>query len=166
MTNYELMELLKRITNYQWNSIRWFMTDREYRVIGLMCRRPKPTLARAARDLKVTPERIRQIYHRGIRHILWQIKKLKALGEYDFILNPKPILHIEDEPTPVKLDLPLEYLELSERVRNCFLYTGRKTIRDVVSLTENDLMAIKNFGSTSLMEVKQRLADLGLKLRK
>ena len=57
------------------------MTSRQHRVLRLMCRRPKPTLAKAARELKVTPERIRQIYHKGLRHTLWKIKKLKVLGE-------------------------------------------------------------------------------------
>jgi len=164
MNNQELILLLRRISKYQWDSIRWFMSSREHRVISLMCRRPKPTLAKTARELKVTPERIRQIYHKGLRRILWQIKKMKALGEYDFILNPKTEL-TDNLNCPVNLDLPIDYLDLDCRVRNCFYHTGQKTLREIVSMTENDLLAIKCFGHTSLTHLKNRLAALGLKLR-
>jgi DNA-directed RNA polymerase alpha subunit len=161
MTPQELIALVRRISDPQWKSLSWLMTTRERMVIERMCRRSNPTLARAARELKVTPERIRQIYHKGLRSILWKIKKMKALGEYDFILNPEPIY-----PSVVKLDLPIEYLELPHRVRNCFFYTGHKTIKEVVNMTENDLLAIKNFGATSLFVLKKRLSDLGLELNK
>ena len=41
---------------------------------------------------------------------------------------------------------------------------GLKTVQDLVQKSETELMTIKNFGQTSLNEVKQKLAELGLTL--
>jgi len=165
MQKHELAEILKRATDYQWDSIKWMIaTDRCQRVLFYRLRK-RLTQAEAARKLGVTPERIRQIYEKGLRGVLLQINRFKEMGKYDFILNPKPVLPITEEPIAVKLDLPLQYVDLPERVRNCFICTGKKTIRDVVSMSEAELMAIRCFGIKSLAILKERLDYLGLKLR-
>jgi DNA-directed RNA polymerase subunit alpha len=42
---------------------------------------------------------------------------------------------------------------------------GLKTVSDLIERSEAELMTIKNFGQTSLNEVKQKLAELGLSLK-
>ena len=59
---------------------------------------------------------------------------------------------------------PLSELELSVRSRHCMTVLGLKTVGDLIQRTEAELMTIKNFGQTSLNEVKQKLAELGLGL--
>jgi DNA-directed RNA polymerase subunit alpha len=63
------------------------------------------------------------------------------------------------------LELPIEELELSERPRNCLKRARVDTIGQLVTKTEDDLLAITNFGSKSLEEVLQKLDERGLSLR-
>jgi len=56
-------------------------------------------------------------------------------------------------------------MQLSVRARKALQLLGIHTIGDLVSHTEAELMGVKNFGATSLTEVKQRLVDYGLSLR-
>jgi DNA-directed RNA polymerase subunit alpha len=63
------------------------------------------------------------------------------------------------------LDLPIEDLDLSERPRNCLKRAQVNTIGELLLKTEDDLLAITNFGQKSLDEVKQKLDERGLSLR-
>ena len=63
------------------------------------------------------------------------------------------------------LELPIEELDLSERPRNCLKRARVDTIGQLVGKTEDDLLAITNFGSKSLEEVLQKLDERGLALR-
>ena len=63
------------------------------------------------------------------------------------------------------LELPIEELDLSERPRNCLKRARVDTIGQLVQKTEDDLLAITNFGSKSLDEVLQKLDERGLSLR-
>lgn len=63
------------------------------------------------------------------------------------------------------LDLPIEDLDLSERPRNCLKRAQINTIGELVQQTEDDLLAITNFGQKSLDEVIQKLDERGLSLR-
>jgi DNA-directed RNA polymerase subunit alpha len=67
--------------------------------------------------------------------------------------------------TSPDLDLPIEELDLSERPRNCLKRARVDTIGQLVQKTEDDLLAITNFGSKSLEEVLQKLDERGLSLR-
>lgn len=60
----------------------------------------------------------------------------------------------------------VDELELSVRARRCLERLGLRTLGDLASRTEAELMAAKNFGATSLSEIKQKMADLGLSLRR
>src|SRR5215467_10769011 len=62
-------------------------------------------------------------------------------------------------------DLPIEELDLSERPRNCLKRARVDTIGQLVERTEDDLLAITNFGQKSLEEVVQKLDERGLSLR-
>ena len=63
------------------------------------------------------------------------------------------------------LDLPIEELDLSERPRNCLKRAQVNRIGELVERTEDDLLAITNFGQKSLDEVLQKLDERGLALR-
>jgi len=63
------------------------------------------------------------------------------------------------------LDLPIEDLDLSERPRNCLKRAQVNTVGELVTKSEDDLLAITNFGQKSLDEVLQKLDERGLSLR-
>jgi DNA-directed RNA polymerase subunit alpha len=63
------------------------------------------------------------------------------------------------------LDLPIEDLDLSERPRNCLKRAQVNTVGELVQKTEDDLLAITNFGQKSLDEVLLKLDERGLSLR-
>src|SRR5207253_6303163 len=63
------------------------------------------------------------------------------------------------------LDLPIEDLDLSERPRNCLKRAQVNTIGELLLKTDDDLLAITNFGQKSLDEVQQKLDERGLQLR-
>ncbi|MGQ0826081.1 MAG: DNA-directed RNA polymerase subunit alpha [Actinomycetota bacterium] len=67
--------------------------------------------------------------------------------------------------TSPDLDLPIEELDLSERPRNCLKRARVDTIGQLMQKTEDDLLAITNFGAKSLEEVIQKLDERGLSLR-
>lgn len=54
----------------------------------------------------------------------------------------------------------------SYRTKMCLYKKRVRTWSDLASLTEGELLREKNFGHTSLREVKRRLADQGMRLRK
>jgi DNA-directed RNA polymerase subunit alpha len=60
---------------------------------------------------------------------------------------------------------PVADLNLSVRARKCMIRLGINTISDLVRRTGDDLLECKNFGVTSLNEVREKLSALGLKLR-
>lgn len=66
---------------------------------------------------------------------------------------------------PVELFLkPIEELEFSVRAHNCLINAGIRRVIDLVNLTEEDVLKIKNFGRKSLREVKEILRAFGLTL--
>jgi DNA-directed RNA polymerase subunit alpha len=62
------------------------------------------------------------------------------------------------------LGIPVTDFELSVRSRNCLQKMGIMTLGDLCRCTEQELLASKNFGETSLIEIKEMLATRGLRL--
>jgi len=62
------------------------------------------------------------------------------------------------------LSQPIDDLDLSVRARNCLDSISLVTVADLVANSESDLMKLRNFGKTSLKEIKKKLSDLGLTL--
>ncbi|MDO4611504.1 MAG: DNA-directed RNA polymerase subunit alpha [Candidatus Saccharibacteria bacterium] len=56
--------------------------------------------------------------------------------------------------------LPIEELDLSARTANALLNNDIRTVRDLVTLSENDLRDLKGFGQKALDEVKEKLTEL------
>ncbi len=64
---------------------------------------------------------------------------------------------------PVELFLKhIDELEFSVRAHNCLVSAGIKRVIDLINLTDEDLLKIKNFGRKSLREVKEILSAFGL----
>ncbi len=62
------------------------------------------------------------------------------------------------------LGIPVTDFELSVRSRNCLQKMGIMTLGDLTRTTEQELLASKNFGETSLNEIKEMMASKGLEL--
>jgi DNA-directed RNA polymerase subunit alpha len=62
------------------------------------------------------------------------------------------------------LDKSIEELELSVRAYNCLTNAEVKTLAELCSKTDAEMLKTKNFGRKSLEEIKKVLADLGLGL--
>lgn len=62
------------------------------------------------------------------------------------------------------LNLPVSDFELSVRSRNCLKNMGIMSLGDLCRHTEQELLASKNFGETSLVEIREMLTLKGLKL--
>jgi DNA-directed RNA polymerase subunit alpha len=69
-----------------------------------------------------------------------------------------------DQATEAKLGMSLAELELSVRATNCLESENITTVRDLVTRTEEQLLEVRNFGETTMSEVREKLADIGLRL--
>lgn len=69
-----------------------------------------------------------------------------------------------DAALEAKLNVPISELNLSVRASNCMEAGDIRTVRDLVQLTEDQLMEIRNFGETTLDEVRAKLDERGLHL--
>lgn len=74
---------------------------------------------------------------------------------------PEPVDDVNEE----LLNKTVDDLQLSVRARNCLAKLNLRTIRELVYKTEAELLGCKNFGATSLVEIKKALNILGLSLR-
>ncbi len=98
----------------------------------------------------------------------------KHLNPFIQYVEPGPEMPIEDKveltaPTEAvdhelerKLNMSLAELELSVRATNCLESEGITTVRDLVIRTDEELLEVRNFGETTLKEVKSKLSERGL----
>src|SRR5918996_1195776 len=63
-----------------------------------------------------------------------------------------------------KLNMSMAELKLSVRAMNCLESENINTVRDLVQKTEDQLLEVRNFGETTLTEVREKLTELGLRL--
>ena len=63
-------------------------------------------------------------------------------------------------------EMTIEELDLSVRAYNCLKRAGINTVAELVQRNEEDMMKVRNLGKKSLEEVEQKLAALGLGLRR
>ena len=69
-----------------------------------------------------------------------------------------------DAAMDAKLNLSLAELKLSVRAMNCLESENINTVRDLVQRTEDQLLEVRNFGETTLVEVQEKLTELGMHL--
>jgi DNA-directed RNA polymerase subunit alpha len=72
----------------------------------------------------------------------------------------------EEESKNKILEMTIEELDLSVRSYNCLKRAGINSVEELTRKTEEDMMKVRNLGRKSLEEVDQKLASLGLSLRK
>ncbi|NCV81049.1 MAG: DNA-directed RNA polymerase subunit alpha, partial [Actinobacteria bacterium] len=78
---------------------------------------------------------------------------------------------IEIGPAPVEqaasneLSTPIEDLDLTVRSYNCLKREGINTVSELIALSEDQLMNIRNFGSKSVDEVRDKLTSMGLRFK-
>jgi DNA-directed RNA polymerase subunit alpha len=71
----------------------------------------------------------------------------------------------EAGPTSRARDIKIDDLDFSNRTYNCLKRQGIETLEELRNYTEEELMAIRNFGQKSLDEVKVKLEEHELSLR-
>lgn len=77
-----------------------------------------------------------------------------------------PDVPAEGPDQSAAMTMPISDLDLSVRSSKCMAQLSVQTVGDLVMLGETELMRVKNFGVTSLQEIKTKLAKLGLQLKK
>ncbi len=89
------------------------------------------------------------------------VKLFSSLSDVEVETHPDP----KPGPGAAKLEKSIDELELSVRALNCLHREGIRTVGELVERTEEDLLAMRNFGSRSIEELKERLAAEGLELK-
>jgi DNA-directed RNA polymerase subunit alpha len=74
------------------------------------------------------------------------------------------VSEVQDAELERKLNMSLAELELSVRATNCLESEGITTVRDLVIRNDEELLEVRNFGETTLKEVKSKLQERGLQL--
>lgn len=72
----------------------------------------------------------------------------------------------EEEDIDRKLEMTVEDLDLSVRSYNCLKRAGINSVDELVRKSEEDMMKVRNLGKKSLQEIREKLSELGLSLRK
>lgn len=103
-----------------------------------------------------------------------QLEHFLAAPEIPFNEISRPVVEGKQELKPETQDVrykgvsvelllkPINALEFSVRAHNCLINAGIKRIIDLVNLTEDDVLKIKNFGRKSYDEVKEGMKSFGL----
>ncbi len=91
-----------------------------------------------------------------------------ALYRRDSIASMDPFFDYEQkrrqEQIKTIMNIPVSQFELSVRSRNCLQKMGIDTLGDLTKVTEAELLGSKNFGETSLVEIREVLANKGLNI--
>ncbi|WP_033827265.1 DNA-directed RNA polymerase subunit alpha [Bacillus andreraoultii] len=84
----------------------------------------------------------------------------------DEAVNAEIMVEKEEDQKEKVLEMTIEELDLSVRSYNCLKRAGINTVQELANKTEEDMMKVRNLGRKSLEEVKAKLDELGLSLRK
>lgn len=88
------------------------------------------------------------------------------VGLTDEAQNAEIMIEKEEDQKEKVLEMTIEELDLSVRSYNCLKRAGINTVQELAHKSEEDMMKVRNLGRKSLEEVKHKLEDLGLGLRK
>jgi DNA-directed RNA polymerase subunit alpha len=89
-------------------------------------------------------------------------QSLEEGAQQDLRYRPQQPLTAEEQAV---LNKPVGDLNLSVRARKCMNRLGINTLGELIQRTADELLESKNFGMTSLTEVREKLAQYGLTLR-
>lgn len=88
------------------------------------------------------------------------------VGLTDEAQNAEIMVEKEEDQKEKVLEMTIEELDLSVRSYNCLKRAGINTVQELANKTEEDMMKVRNLGRKSLEEVKAKLEELGLGLRR
>ena len=88
------------------------------------------------------------------------------VGMTDEAQTAEIMVEKEEDQKEKVLEMTIEELDLSVRSYNCLKRAGINTVLELASKSEDDMMKVRNLGRKSLEEVKAKLEELGLGLRK
>jgi DNA-directed RNA polymerase subunit alpha len=86
----------------------------------------------------------------------------KRLSLFTSLEPPSQTEATAGSPAPELLETPIEDLQLSVRSLNCLKRGGIRTIGELLTYSEDDIMKLKNFGQKSLDEIKEKLQERSL----
>jgi len=86
----------------------------------------------------------------------------RELQQVEKRMGIESVSEISEEELNKKLSMSIAELDLSVRASNCLETSGIVTVGDLITKTEEQLLGIKNFGKTTLKEVKTKLSQLNL----
>ncbi len=95
-----------------------------------------------------------------MEHIKLFINLTEGVGSVEIMVEK------EEESMDRLMEMTVEELDLSVRSYNCLKRAGINTVDELIRKTEDDLMKVRNLGKKSLAEIKEKLEELGLSLRK
>ncbi|HHY13689.1 MAG TPA: DNA-directed RNA polymerase subunit alpha [Thermoanaerobacterales bacterium] len=93
-------------------------------------------------------------------HLMLFVKLIEKTDEVEIMVEKE-----EDENEKI-MEMVVEELDLSVRSYNCLKRAGINTVEELIQRTPEDMMKVRNLGKKSLEEIEQKLADLGLSLKK
>ena len=88
------------------------------------------------------------------------------VGMTDEAQTAEIMVEKEEDQKEKVLEMTIEELDLSVRSYNCLKRAGINTVLELASKSEDDMMKVRNLGRKSLEEVRAKLDELGLGLRK
>jgi DNA-directed RNA polymerase subunit alpha len=129
------------------------------RTLGDLTRVTEPQLLASKNFGETSLEEIRAIMSQKGLHVG---QSLDQGQQYEFKHRSQSNLSPEEQAI---LSKPVSEMNLSVRARKCMNRLGIATVGELCQRTNDELMEAKNFGVTSLNEVKEKLQEMGLKLR-
>lgn len=95
-----------------------------------------------------------------MEHIKLFIDLTESVGSVEIMVEK------EEESIDRLMEMTVEELDLSVRSYNCLKRAAINTVDELVRKSEEDMMKVRNLGKKSLAEIKEKLDELGLSLRK
>lgn len=140
------------------------------------------TLKSVAKKHNITPARVGQLLTKGIMAIRHPARKERLIchldSNYEALIHRRKELEKSLNETNIKIatyhkkyflhqhnETDISTLETSLRTAHCLNSLGIRTVTDLCSYTEKELLAVRNFGKESLLEIKRILFSMGLSLK-
>ncbi len=88
------------------------------------------------------------------------------IGLTEHVNEVEIMVEKEEDKQEKVLEMTVEELDLSVRSYNCLKRAAINSVEELIQKTEDDMMKVRNLGKKSLEEVQEKLAELGLSLKK
>ena len=87
----------------------------------------------------------------------------EQFSTFQLLITPveEEVIEIEEPVEPDRTEMPIEQLQLSVRAYNCLRRSGLMTVAMVLEKSEEELLALRNFGEKSYFELRDKLINSG-----